>query len=777
MLTAVTPVWNRIAGDLPSRLRFTLLAFAGVLVASNVPFVFLSSEPLWSRVTLGVLYAIVLVRWTLWTRGGRPVPADLVVELAALVLSTVVMNDPSATASFLYAGVIIRAYYSSTRQLVWWLTLYNVLFLASVLLAPNTDHSLMAPNVLSQPPTAIVAAGVIAWFSRTVQQHHRLMAEHRLQVALQSDLLTEVKAGHRRFRSLVEALPGAILTSTPTGEVRYVSPQADQLLGAPAAELQTSWPDLISRFVAPDDQQRVFAAAGAAVATGAAWSMEFRVIKPTGELIWLQLDSVLVDDGSPDSPLWQSLAFDVTERHRLTEQLTHQAFHDALTGLPNRLQFKEQITVALERTTRDGAIPAVCFIDLDDFKTVNDTLGHLMGDRLIVEAASRLRQSVREGDVVARLGGDEFALLLEMPRGQADIIRIVERIVSDFDQPFLLDGHTIVTGASVGIATVDRPGLSRTELIRRADVAMYAAKAAGKGRYAIYDAAMMADAGQRSDLERELAHALANDELCITYQPIVDLDSGTIQAVEALLRWQHPVRGLLGPDAFLAALEDSGLIVPVGHWMLERACQHLSQWRRSVPAAGDLMLSLNLSPRQLRDPRLVETVSHVLATSGIAANQLQLEISERTMLADGEAAMPALAELSTIGVQIAIDDFGTGNASLGHLRQLPVQMLKVDRSYVDASGRSEHSTTMLRAMVTLGKTLGMEVTAEGIETIDQTALRALGCDYGQGFYFARPLLVDEMTALLAERVVYPLAESQLMLVAGSADPFARRDAG
>jgi diguanylate cyclase (GGDEF)-like protein len=521
----------------------------------------------------------------------------------------------------------------------------------------------------------------------------------------------------------------------------------------------------------------VFAAAGAAVASGAAWSMEFRVIKPAGELIWLQLDSVLVDDGSPDSPLWQSLAFDVTERHRLTEQLTHQAFHDALTGLPNRLQFKEQITVALDRATRDGAVPAVCFIDLDDFKTVNDTLGHLMGDRLIVEAASRLRQSVREGDVVARLGGDEFALLLEMPRGQADIIRIVERIVSDFAQPFLLDGHAIVTGASVGIATVDRPGLSRTELIRRADIAMYEAKAAGKGRYAIYDPAMTADAGQRSDLERELAHALANDELCIAYQPIVDLDSGMIQAVEALLRWQHPVRGLLGPDAFLAALEESGLIVPVGHWMLERACQHLSQWRRSVPPASDLMLSLNLSPRQLRDPRLVETVSQVLATSGIAAIHLQLEISERTMLADGEEAMPALAELSTLGVQIAIDDFGTGNASLGHLRRLPVQMLKVDRSYVDASGRSEHSTTMLRAMVALGKTLGMEVTAEGIETIDQTALRALGCDYGQGFYFARPLLVDEMTALLAERIVYPLAESHLMLVAGPADPFARRDAG
>jgi len=777
VLSAVTPVWNRIAADLPSRLRFALLAVAGILVASNVPFMFLSDESGWGRAALGLLYIAVVVRWARWTRGGKPVVADLGLELLALVGTTAVMHDPSATASFLYAGVIIRAYYGTTRDVARTLVTYNVLFLASVLLVPNVDATLTDPNVLSQPPTAIVAAAVIWWFSRTVQQHHRLLAEHQLHLALQNDLLSEVRAGQLRFRSLVEALPGAILTSTPNGEVRYVSPQAEQLIGAPAVELQTSWSDLISRFVAPDERARVFAASGAALVSGEAWSMEFRAIKASGEVVWIQLDNVLVDDGSPDSPLWQSLAFDVTERHRLTEQLTHQAFHDALTGLPNRLHFNEKITDALDRAPREGAVPAVCFIDLDDFKTVNDTLGHLVGDSLIVEAASRLRRSVREGDIVARLGGDEFALLMETPRGQADIIRVVDRIVAEIARPFHLSGHTIVTGASVGIALADRSGISRTELIRRADVAMYAAKAGGKGRHVIYDPALTADADVRGDTDRELARALAHNELRIVYQPIVDLTTGAIQAVEALLRWQHPVRGLLGPDTFLPAMEESGLIVPVGHWMFDHACQQLSEWQQEVPAASDLTLSLNLSPRQLRDPRLVETVSRVLATTGTRANRLLFEISEQTMLADGEDAMQALTALIDLGVRIAIDDFGTGNASFGHLRRLPVQMIKVDRSYIDAYGRSEQSTTMLRAMVTLGKTLGMDVTAEGIETIEQTAIRALGCDFGQGFYFARPLLSDEMAALLGERVVYPLAESQLTLLAGHTDSSDQLEAG
>jgi diguanylate cyclase (GGDEF)-like protein/PAS domain S-box-containing protein len=673
--------------------------------------------------------------------------------------------------------VIIRAYFGSNRQLAWTLGLYNLTFLASVLIAPNTDHSLLAPNVLSQPPTAIVAAAVIAWFSRTVKRHHRLLAEQHLHVALQNDLLAEVRAGQRRFQSLVEALPGAILTSTPAGDVRYVSPQAGRIFGVAAQDLQTRWTDLITRFVHPDDRAQVFTATGTAIATGEPFSVAFRATMADGNLVWLQIDSVLVDDGSPDSPLWQSLLFDVTERHTLTEQLTHQAFHDTLTGLPNRRRFHERVDETLKRAALDGTVPAVCFIDLDNFKTVNDTLGHLAGDRLIVEAAKRLRRSVRDGDVVARLGGDEFALLLETLKGKADIIRIVERIVADLSQPFPLEGQPIVTSASIGIAIADGPDLSRNELIRRADVAMYAAKDDGKARYAIFDLQMNRRTRDRLDLELELQHALSRDELRIVYQPIVDLDTGTIRAVVALLRWQHPTRGLVSPDAFLSVLEDSGMIVPVGHRMLNRACRQLSQWQRTIPGAANLSLSLNLSPRQLQDAGLVEAVSRTLAETGVCPSHLQLEISEQTMLADVEHATQAITELTALGIRIAIDDFGTGNASLGHLRQLPVQMLKVDRSYVEDYGRSEHTTTMLRAMVTLGKTLGMQVTAEGIETIEQTALRALGCDFGQGFYFARPLHDTELESLLAEQIVYSLAEGHPLLAAIPAGVVPRRQAG
>ncbi|HEX5164661.1 MAG TPA: EAL domain-containing protein [Thermomicrobiales bacterium] len=770
-------LWSRFPSDLPSRLRFALLAFAAILVATCVPFAIFNSAPIWSRCLLIALYAVVLIRWTAWFRGGYPAPADLAVELLALLATTVVTADPSNAASFLYAGVIIRAYFGSNRQLAWTLGLYNLTFLASVLIAPNTDHSLLAPNVLSQPPTAIVAAAVIAWFSRTVKQHHRLLAEQDLHVALQNDLLAEVRAGQRRFQSLVEALPGAILTSTPSGEVRYVSPQAGRIFGIAAEDLQTSWTALITRFVHPEDQARVFAATGTAIATGEPFSIAFRATMATGDLVWLQIDSVLVDDGSPDSPLWQSLLFDVTERHTLTEQLTHQAYHDTLTGLPNRRRFHERVDETLKRATRDGIVPAVCFIDLDNFKTVNDTLGHLIGDRLIVEAAKRLRRSVRDVDVVARLGGDEFALLLETPKGQADIIRVVERIVNDLSEPFPIDGQPIVTSASVGIAIADSPDLSRTELIRRADVAMYAAKDDGKARYAIFDPQMNRRTRDRLDLELELQHALARDELRFVYQPIVDLDTGTIRAVEALLRWQHPTRGLVSPDAFLSVLEDSGMIVPVGHQMLARACRQLSQWQQTIPGASDLSLSLNLSPRQIQDSSLVEAVSRALAETGVCPGHLQLEISEQTMLADVEHATQAIAELTALGNRIAIDDFGTGNASLGHLRQLPVQMLKVDRSYIEAYGQSEQTTTMLRAMVTLGKTLGMQVTAEGIETIEQTALRTLGCDFGQGFYFARPLRDTEVESLLTEQIIYPLAEGHPLLSAIPAGAMPHRQAG
>lgn len=777
MRAAFDVLWRVIPSDLPSRLRLALLAFACILVASNVPFIVTSGAAPWTRLALGALYLVVVLRWCAWTRGGWPAPSDLILELVALVGTSIVTIDPSNTASFLYAGVIIRAYYRSVRQLIWTLALYNVMFLVSVLVAPNVDHSLTAPNVLSQPPTAIVAAAVLYWFSRTVQTHHRLVGEQRLQVALQSELIAEVNASRHRFRSLVEALPGSILTSTPSGEIRYVSPQIDHILGVPAEELHTSWVTLIHQFVHPDDQARVFSLSSASLSTGAPCSIEFRARKPTGEIVWIQLDNVLVDDGSPDSPLWQTLAFDVTERHTLTEQLTHQAFHDPLTGLPNRLRFNERVDAALDRCALDGSVPAVCFIDLDNFKTVNDTLGHLLGDRLVIEVAQRLRRSLRQDDIVARLGGDEFALLLEAPKGQAEIIRVVNRVVADLSQPFVLDGHPVFTSASVGIAIADRPGIGRTELIRRADVAMYAAKGGGKGRYATFDPLMNSRAFQRMDLDRDLRHALEHDELRIVYQPIVHLSTRTIHGVEALIRWQHPVRGLISPEDFLTVMEETGLIVNVGRWMLETACRQISEWQRSVPGATGLRLSLNLSPRQLQDPDLVNAITHALAGSGLDPRHLQLEISESTMLRDVEHASQSVADLIDLGVRIAIDDFGTGNSSLGHLRQLPVHMLKIDRTYVADYGRSEQGTTMLRAMVTLGKTLGMDVTAEGIETIEQTALRTIGCDYGQGFYFARPLPDEEMHSLLCDGVVFPMIDSQPAIAAVPTDTLDRRQVG
>jgi diguanylate cyclase (GGDEF)-like protein/PAS domain S-box-containing protein len=562
---------------------------------------------------------------------------------------------------------------------------------------------------------------------------------------------------------LVEALPGAIVTSTPDGGLRYVSPQLQMMLGYSQHQLTGGWTSLVERFIHPDDQQPFLAAMMESVSSGNRLTFEARVTTASDEIVWVNFDSILVDDGSPDAPVWQTLVFDVTERHSLTEQLTHQAFHDALTGLPNRLLFDDRVGHALERSQRELGMTAVCFVDLDNFKIVNDSLGHKYGDLLVVEVGQRLRSCLRQGDTVARLGGDEFALLLEGQDDRAETIAIAERILEHLSEPYDIDGQPVYTSASIGIAYAGRNEMTGAELIRHADVAMYEAKRRGKSRYEVFEPHMEVYARQRLDLEVELRDALARQEFRVFYQPIVNLSTGSIDEVEALIRWQHPTRGLLGPAEFLPTAEETGLIVPIGDWLLNEACCQIRQWHR-LDSYQRLMLSVNLSPRQLHDPNLAADISTALAASGLEPRMLQLEVAESAMLADVEQATQAIRQLTALGVRIAIDDFGTGNSSLGHLRQLPVNTLKIDRSYVMELGKSDQGTTMLRAMVTLGKTLGMDVTAEGIETIEQTSLRNFGCDFGQGYYFARPLTKADMNALLHDRQPFEMHDSTRIAV-------------
>ena len=480
------------------------------------------------------------------------------------------------------------------------------------------------------------------------------------------------------------------------------------------------------------------------------------------------------------------LATDVTAQLRLEAELTRQALHDPLTALANRTLFRQRVAEALARRAangpgrREGGLIAVLFLDLDDFKTVNDSLGHGAGDALLVSVARRLLHATRGCDTVARLGGDEFAVLVDEIRDPEEAIAVAHRVLVAMEQPLLVDGTEARTHASIGIATsapvADGPEASAEALLRDADTAMYRAKALGKGRACLFEPAMHTDALLRLQLQAELRRAVAvlgtsgtgsagsgsgglgsAGAFHLVYQPIVSLATHTVLGVEALVRWTHPVRGALSPAAFVPLAEETGLIVPLGRWVLATACTQAAAWRRVHPAAAALRVSVNVAERQLRDPHLVDDVRGALAASGLPPEALVLEITESALVQDPARARRTLDAIAALGVRIALDDFGTGYSSLSYLRQFPVHILKIDRAFVSAmtapdataGDRPDAGTTLVQAIVQLSEMLGLESVAEGIEDAEQAAmLRRFGCALGQGFHFARPLDPDALAARL-----------------------------
>jgi diguanylate cyclase (GGDEF)-like protein len=391
----------------------------------------------------------------------------------------------------------------------------------------------------------------------------------------------------------------------------------------------------------------------------------------------------------------------------------------------------------------------VLFLDLDNFKTVNDSLGHSTGDQLLVGIAGRVNDCVRTGDTVARLGGDEFAILLEDVRHEGEAAEVAERIAAALRAPFHLDGKDVLVTTSVGIALSAAGTQGADELLRNADVAMYTAKERGKGRHVAFEPDMHAAILRRLELEADLRRALEREEFLVNYQPLMDLRSGRLTGVEALVRWQHPQRGLISPVEFVPIAEETGLIVPLGRWVLQQACRDVRQWQVRLPERAPRTVSVNLSARQLQEPGLVQDVAAALRDSGLAPQSLQLEITESVLMHDAAAAVGWLQELKTLGVQLAIDDFGTGYSSLSYLRQFPVDTLKIDKSFVDGVDREAERATLASAIIDLGRTLGLKTVAEGIEQPTQLAeLTSLGCDVGQGYHFARPLGRDALEAWL-----------------------------
>ena len=450
----------------------------------------------------------------------------------------------------------------------------------------------------------------------------------------------------------------------------------------------------------------------------------------------------------------------IAEQERISSQLKeskehfrHAAFHDTLTNLPNRALLAENLKFVIERAKQHEDYQfAVLFLDLDRFKNVNDSLGHSIGDQLLIAMARRLESCTREADMVARLGGDEFAVLLDGIPDQNEAARMGQRIQEKLQSPFNLSGHEVFTTTSIGIA-LSSTGYDHPEnMLRDADTAMYRAKAKGKACYEIFDKGMHTHAVYLLQMENDLRRAIEREELRVHYQPIVSFDSGQLAGFEALVRWQHPERGFINPSDFIPLAEDTGLIVPLGLWVLRRACEQLGQWQWQSAANRSLFMSVNLSGKQVARPKLVSEIRQVLEETRIDPKYLKLEITESAVMENAETAVQLLRRLKALGVQLSIDDFGTGYSSLGYLHRFPVNTLKVDRSFVGRIGEAAENIEIVRTIISLAENMGMEVVAEGVETLSQLAqLRKLNCQYGQGYLFSRPVDAESVSKWISRK--------------------------
>jgi len=442
---------------------------------------------------------------------------------------------------------------------------------------------------------------------------------------------------------------------------------------------------------------------------------------------------------------------DVTKKRTAETELAIQTFRDRLTSLPNRTLFMERLTQAILRTERRKLSTAVLFLDMDRFKIVNDSLGHESGDSLLVQVAKRLRGCVRPEDTVARLGGDEFVILFEDLVTASDALRVAERMAESMAEPFHLQNQEIFASCSMGLALCTLASTSPSDLVRDAEVAMYRAKAKGEGSIEIFDPSMNAQAVERFQMESELRRALERGEFVLFYQPLVSLSTGLIEGWEALVRWKHPEKGMVPPLNFIPLAEETGLIVPIGKWVLEEAIRQASAWHTGFPSDPPRLMNVNISARQFQQRELIATVTDALEVTGFLAACLKLEITESVMMRDPQASLEAMKVFRGLNIHLVIDDFGTGYSSLSYLKRFPVDTLKVDKTFVDGLGKDAESTAIVGAVISLAKALGMRVTAEGIETKEQLDhLRALNCDQGQGYFFSRPLPAAQAEELLAK---------------------------
>ncbi|MEU4242677.1 EAL domain-containing protein [Actinoplanes sp. NPDC026619] len=724
---------------LSRQIRLNLWVYAALTVMGLVRVAFAWPDGRqWALFPLGaglvVLLGAQLLRWESFS--GRPwMPRAIVATYSAAMLSQFLfcLPDPDAELLFPTGAVMITVAAATTlgsRVGVGLGVAALAGFVAILFTQPSVDVA------LSTSIAAVLAAiAGLCVLTANNRRHH----------------LRQRRAAERRSAALMENGSDAVL-AFDQGEIRYVSSSIGRVLGRDADTLTIA--DLAD-MTHPDDLERVtgFLAGLRAGGIGATGTLESRTQHQNGT--WM--DTEVTGTNHLDDPDIQAIILsvrDVSTQKALRAELIRQAFEDAVTGLPNRALLLDRVVTAVRRHARTAGRVSLLLIDLDDFKKINDTLGHMAGDEFLRVVAQRMAAAVRPSDTLARLGGDEFAVFVE-ELDDLGLHTLAERLLAEIKLPVRIGTSDLIGTASIGIATLkstqDAGVDAANDLMRDADLAMYAAKVAGRDRIAVFDPSMYMAAVKEADDRVELERGLAENEFVVNYQPIVDLPSGLVTGVEALARWQHPTRGLVSPDAFIPQAERTGLIVPLGAHILRVACLEVASWHRDIPGAESVRVSINLSARQFQEPDLVDTVRDALADSGIRPHLVVLEITESLLMKDVDATVVTLNELRDLGVQIAVDDFGTGYSSLSYLRRFPIDILKIDKAFIDGIMHDSEDATLAEAVVGLGKALRMSTVAEGIEHAgQQEMLTELGVTYGQGYLFARPGSADEIAQFVRE---------------------------
>jgi diguanylate cyclase (GGDEF)-like protein/PAS domain S-box-containing protein len=638
-------------------------------------------------------------------------------------------------------------------------------------LVPGSDWMLLCPLTVRDRPSGDPLVGIFAVFDgqRVLADLFATLEILAYQVALAVERISlrdEVirQESEAYFRTLVQDTSDVILIVGDEGRVSYATPSAASIFGDIPVEGAYLW-DLVADGE-HDDLVRTLLTLRAGASLGSRY-VDRQITRRDGVTVQVQLRCSDLRDDPTVAGLVLTLR-DVTEQRKLESELKHQAFHDALTGLPNRILFQDRISQQVAAARRDGMTAGVLFVDVDDFKVVNDTMGHSVGDELLVATAERLSGLIREADTAARLGGDEFALLIGNVADSSAVEAAADRLVRVFSEPFALASGAVLATVTVGVATT-QDSADTDELLRHADLALYAAKAAGKRQWRRYQPVLSAGLIQRRELQAALEEAVATSAFTLAYQPIVTLTTGELAGFEALIRWPHPQWGMMQPDQFIALAEETGQIVPLGSWVLARAAADIARWRRE-PRRGlrardagpnghgrsqegalpprKPYVSVNVSARQFTAPGFVDGVRRVLGTSGLEPGALMLELTESVLLRRDERVQSDLAELKAIGVRLAIDDFGTGYSSLSYLRELPIDVLKMDKSFVDGIAISAQRLALAEGIVQIARTLQLEVIAEGIEDeLQRDLLISMGCHFGQGYLLAMPMEAHRAEAL------------------------------